>query len=198
MVTSRAPPTGDKTWFTSQACVLTGNLTSDPLVHRLVLNPLSHTIQGSKFFFFWYYFFLWLILERGREKMRERITNVRKRHRLALLYALLPATKPNPLPMHVPWLGIKHVLSVSWQHWPGLSESIFFSRFYLFILDSGEGREKQIERNMNVWLPLGCPLVGTWPTTQACALTGNWTGDSLVRRPALTPLSYTSQPNDSS
>ena len=26
------------------------------------------------------------------------------------------------------------------------------------------------ERNINVWLPLASPLLGTWPATQACAL----------------------------
>ena len=31
------------------------------------------------------------------------------------------------------------------------------------------------------------------PTTQACALTGNWTSNLLVHRLALNPLSYTSQ-----
>ena len=36
----------------------------------------------------------------------------------------------------------------------------------------------------------------TWPATQACALTGNQTGDPLVRRPALSPLSHTSQGNN--
>ena len=42
----------------------------------------------------------------------------------------------------------------------------------------------------------GClarPLLGTWPTTQVCALTGNRTGDPLVHRPTLSPLSHTSQ-----
>ena len=29
------------------------------------------------------------------------------------------------------------------------------------------------ERNINVWLPLMRPLLGTWPATQAHALTGN-------------------------
>ena len=43
-----------------------------------------------------------------------------------------------------------------------------------------------------VWLPLSRPLLGTWPTTQARALTRNQTGDSLVCRPALDPLSHTS------
>ena len=37
------------------------------------------------------------------------------------------------------------------------------------------------------------PLLGTWPTTQACALTGNQTSDLFVHRPALNPLSHTSQ-----
>ena len=35
------------TWPAIQACALTGNRTSDPLVHRLVLSPLSYTSQGS-------------------------------------------------------------------------------------------------------------------------------------------------------
>ena len=34
---------------------------------------------------------------------------------------------------------------------------------------------------------------GTWPATQAYALTGNATGSPLVRRPALNPLSHTNQ-----
>ena len=54
--------------------------------------------------------------------------------------------------------------------------------------------EKERERNINVWLPLTHPpLGGTWPTTQACALTGNQTSDPLVHRLALNPLSHTSQ-----
>ena len=32
---------------TTQASALTGNQTSDPLVHRLELNPLRHTSQGK-------------------------------------------------------------------------------------------------------------------------------------------------------
>ena len=61
----------------------------------------------------------------------------------------------------------------------------FFKDFIYLFLGSGEGREKVRERNINVWLPLVYHLLGTWPTTQACALTGNWTGDPLVHRPAL-------------
>ena len=54
--------------------------------------------------------------------------------------------------------------------------------FFLKILFyfRGEGREKERERNINVWfLSLGPPL-GTWPEIQACALTGNRTSDPLA------------------
>ena len=61
--------------------------------------------------------------------------------------------------------------------------------FFWGFLERGEWRR----RNIHVWLPLGRPFLGTWPATQACALTGNRTGDSLVCRPALNPLSHTSQ-----
>ena len=37
------------------------------------------------------------------------------------------------------------------------------------------------------------PLLGTWPTTQAHALTVNQTGDPLVHKLALNPLSHTIQ-----
>ena len=49
------------------------------------------------------------------------------------------------------------------------------------------------ERNINVWLSLVHPLPGTWPETQACALTGNRTSDPLIRRLALNPLSHPSR-----
>ena len=68
--------------------------------------------------------------------------------------------------------------------------SIFF--FYLF-LERGEGREEERERNINVWLPLMLLPLETWPATQACALTGNRTGNPLLCSPVLNPLSHTSQ-----
>ena len=40
-----------------------------------------------------------------------------------------------------------------------------------------------------MWWPLARPLLGSWPATQACALTGNRTRDPLVHRLALNPLS---------
>ena len=44
-----------------------------------------------------------------------------------------------------------------------------------------------------VRLPLTRPQMGPWPATQAHALAGNQTSDPLVHRPALNPLSHTSQ-----
>ena len=69
----------------------------------------------------------------------------------------------------------------------------FFKVFIYLFSERGEGSETEWERSVSVWLPLGCPAMGTWPTSQACALTGNRTGKSLSRRPALSPLSHTSQ-----
>ena len=63
--------------------------------------------------------------------------------------------------------------------------------FLFFIFREGKGGRKR--KRIDVWLPLTCPLLGTWPTTQACALTRNPTSDPLVCRPALSPLSHTSQ-----
>ena len=58
-------------------------------------------------------------------------------------------------------------------------------------LDRGEGREWGRETSMCV----ASRMLTTWdqPTTQARALTGNWTSDPLVRRLVLNPLSHTSQ-----
>ena len=77
-----------------------------------------------------------------------------------------------------------------------ISESgiFFFLKIFIYLfLERGEGREKERERIINVWLPLARPLLGAWPATQACALTVNRTSHPLVRRPALNPLSHTSQ-----
>ena len=67
--------------------------------------------------------------------------------------------------------------------------------FYLFVFRRGERRGRERET-----LVCGCHLCapnrGTQPATQACAQTGNRTGHPLVCRPALGPLSHTSQGNN--
>ena len=45
------------TWPATQACVLTGNRTSDLLVCRMALNPLSHTSQDCIFIYLNIYIF---------------------------------------------------------------------------------------------------------------------------------------------
>ena len=63
---------------------------------------------------------------------------------------------------------------------------------YLF-LETEEGKEKEREETSLCGCLSCAPLLGTWPKTQACALIGNWTRDPLVHKPALNPLSHTSQ-----
>ena len=70
--------------------------------------------------------------------------------------------------------------------------NFFFLRFYLFIFRE-RGREKERVRNINRWLHLLHPPLGTQPATQACGLSRNQISDFLVHRPALNPLSHTSQ-----
>ena len=41
----------------------------------------------------------------------------------------------------------------------------FLKRFYLY-LERGEEKAKERDRNIYVWLPLTCHLLGTWPATQ--------------------------------
>ena len=65
----------------------------------------------------------------------------------------------------------------------------FFKDFTHLFLQRGEGKEKERERNINMWLPLARPQLRTWPAAQACDRTGNQTCDPLVH----SPLSHTSQ-----
>ena len=61
--------------------------------------------------------------------------------------------------------------------------SLFLKDFIYLFLERGEEKEKESERKINVWFTLTRPLLGTWPATQSCALTGNRTGDPLVCSP---------------
>ena len=56
---------------------------------------------------------------------------------------------------------------------PHQKELVAFKRFLIYLfLERGEGREKESERNINVWLPL-IPPTEDLTYNQACALTGN-------------------------
>ena len=60
-----------------------------------------------------------------------------------------------------------------------------------FFREGKRGRKRK--KNINAWLPFMRPHRGIWPTTQACALTGTRTGDPVVCRLTLNPLSHASQ-----
>ena len=76
---------------------------------------------------------------------------------------------------------------------PYSSLIIYFLKGFMYLfLERGEGREKEKEGNIDVWLLLTCPQQGTQPTTQACALTGNRTSNPLLCSLVLSPLSHTS------
>ena len=59
----------------------------------------------------------------------------------------------------------------------------YFEIFHYLFLERREGREKERETNINMQFPFVWPPLGTWPATQAGALTGNQTSDPLVCSP---------------
>ena len=82
-----------------------------------------------------------------------------------------------------------------------ISESrayLFFKTLFIYFQREGKRARKRgrgtsmCKRNMDR-LPLTRPQLGTWPATQACALTGNHTSNLSVHRPSLSSLSHTSQ-----
>ena len=71
----------------------------------------------------------------------------------------------------------------------------FFLRIlfiYLFERGGKEGRKGEKHRRARETLTLTRHQPETWPTIQACALTGNQTGDLSTHRPVLNALSHTS------
>ena len=91
------------------------------------------------------------------------------------------------------WMNFRHIILN--ERSPTQKDTCsFFKDFIYLLLERREGKQKERERNINVWLHLASPLLGAWPATQACALTGNWTCyPILVHRPTPNPLSHTSQ-----
>ena len=73
--------------------------------------------------------------------------------------------------------------------------SFLKKRFYLFIFRQREREEEREGEKHQCVVASHAPLLGTWPTTQACALIGNWTGNPVVCRMVLNSLSHTSQGN---
>ena len=83
-----------------------------------------------------------------------------------------------------------------WKHFCNSSLYIYiFKDFVYLFLERGREGEREGERHQCV--VASYPLMRTWPITQAHALTGNRTGNPVVCRPVLHPLSNTSQGNSS-
>ena len=69
---------------------------------------------------------------------------------------------------------------------------LIFKKDFIYLFLEG-GRQGEREGNINVWLPLVRPLLGTQPAAQACALIGNRISDPLLCSLGLSPLSHSSQ-----
>ena len=69
-----------------------------------------------------------------------------------------------------------------------------FLKDVIYFRQKGREEEREGEKHQCV-VASWAPAIGdlTWPSTQLCALTGNWTDDPWVRRLMLNPLSHTSQ-----
>ena len=101
-----------------------------------------------------------------------------------------------------PWASSWHYASLSFPicRWritvptynPELVRVFLFKILFIF-RERGRKWGRKRERNISVWLPLVQAQLGTWPASQACALTGNRTSNLRVCRPALNPLSHASQ-----
>ena len=90
------------------------------------------------------------------------------------------------------WKSQKKLTETTIYGVPTMCLLLYFLKVFICLFLEG-GREGEREGNINVWLSLERPLLETQATTQPCTLTGNQTGDPLVRSPVLNPLSHTSQ-----
>ena len=112
---------------------------------------------------------LWLLARTGKVPTLSRQSSASPK-----LYTDLispgPGHSPQSLPPHSGLLALGGAICPYAFVPKVFSHRSFFLSFIYLFLDSGEGRQKERERNSNVWLPLTCPLLGSWPAAQACAL----------------------------
>ena len=145
----------------------------------------SEKVFISSYFFLRFYLFLFLQRVEGREKEKERNIDVQEIHRSVASHmdptgdlAHNPGTCPDQeLNQETP--GSQVATQSTEPHQPG-PPYIFFKDFIYLFLEKGEGREKERERNINMWLPLICPHWGPRLQPRACALTPCFTGECSI------------------
>ena len=126
-------------------------------------------------------------------------THTRGNHTLMFLYfSSLIIVLPLFLSLNSPLILILSWNSPPFQsslhlRWAWNISFFFFKGFIYLFLERGEGREKEREKNISVWLPLSSLAPGTQSATQACGPIRNWTSNPLVCRLALSPLSHTNK-----
>ena len=127
-------------------------------------------------------------------------------------YTILCVYRPKSRPLPSPSLFMSSVPPCTpislWQSLLSVSVACLFCLFFvclfcLFVFVfclihspfffKRQEREKERERNINVWLLIVHPLLGTRPSTQACALDWESNWQPFDYRQALNPLSHTSQ-----
>ena len=73
-----------------------------------------------------------------------------------------------------------------------MAEALFLKKDFIYLRQrEGETEGEKLQCAVASCTPPTGDL--TWPSTQACALKGSRTGDPSFCRPALNPLSHTSQ-----
>ena len=166
-------------WPTTQSCALIGNQTGDTLICRPTLNALNHTSQGEKWNF-----------------KNVPYSGIKKMAHIKLRDIVTKYVWDLGLENYIKhyWEKLRTKINEKICQVHGLENTVvgFFFFNFLIIFREGKGGRKR-ERNINVWLPLELPPTGDlWLTSQACALTGNWTGNPLVHSLVLSPWSHTS------
>ena len=145
------------------------------------LNPVSFFLR----------FYLFVFREKGKEGEKHRCvvaSHVPPTEDLACNTGMCPDWESNQQ-----LLGSQAHAQSTEPYQSGHFHSYFLKRFYSSVFrEKGRVGEREGEKQHYV-VALMCPLLRTWPATQARALTGNGTSDPLVHRPALNPLSHTSQ-----
>ena len=205
-----APQPGTKP--TTQECALTRNRTGDLLLCRMTLNQLSPAGQGGggfephhqrgHGFLLLYTFFLKCLLKSCITSVDTQLlkqSTFLKQHLYTQIFFSFPSmslklrVNPKAQFMHVCVCVYVHTCVYMYTHIYIYAYSFYFFLKILFISrQRGMERGRRRESSMCGCL-LHIPPPGTRPATQACALTGNRTGDPFVHRLALNPLSHTSQ-----